>query len=610
MNARRAKRINFETWFFGVFSLIVFFSTVFVGLAAFYIGRYAVLTYNIVGDLGYFVPLVVLGGVFSVGIVSVMLVTIKRRINFVMRRALNEMKKFPFGNQGYQTRQNDKASVFDSLYKSLAEGIRLNGEVLQDINKMVDSHNRGFYEVRLDETKYIGENRRFMESINEMVFMYVDDYIELLNVLKSYSEGDFNVEVRTYQDNWAWANKVIGDIKNNFMRIAQDTTSLAENAKQGKFDMYLDTNGFKGEWLEMLTHLNELVDYINKPLSAVESNMMLMSKGEFMPLDGEYTGKFKALQDSCNTVNAFIDAYVSEISEILTQISKGNLDIVIRNEYVGSFAPIKTALNTIIAELNSTLMEIQVASTHIAEGAEEIANVSMKLSDNAISQSDSAKSLGNFIDLMNDVADRASEKMSTTDKNAEHTKGYVANGSKSIGELSVTMEKVRVSSQKIASIIDVITNIAFQTNLLALNASVESARAGEHGRGFSVVAEEVRNLATRSQESAAETHTIINDDIQNVADGLRITEEVVSIFNDIQRTTTEISQTLSETTEIAKEQMQSVFDVSNDINIITEIVGDISETSLKSAAAAEELASQAQVLRDRVSFFKLNAAIR
>ncbi|MCL1986609.1 MAG: methyl-accepting chemotaxis protein [Firmicutes bacterium] len=598
-------RIMFESWFFVGFSALFFVSFMVVGVAAFYINRYTTLVYQVTSALGYFLPLAILGLIFSFILASVVLFYVKRRINFVMRRALAEMKKFPFGNTDYKTRKNAKASVFDSLYASLFEAVAKNRELFEDINKMVDDHNIGFYDQYIDEGKYEAENKQFVQGINQMVAMYVDDYIELLNTFKSYSEGDFTVGVRTYQENWAWANKIMADLQNNFKYLIEETSILAENAKHGKFDVYANAHDFKGEWADMIKNLNDLMTNINVPLSDVEKNILLMSHGDFTLLEGKYHGKFEVLQVACNVVNNFIYAYVQEISEILEKISKGDLDITIHNDYLGSFAPIKAAINAIVQGLNSTMSELQQASSFVAEGAAEVASVSQKLAAGATTQAKSVDDLNNFIFLMNDIAERAGEKMTLTGNNAQLTQTSVSNASDSVENLTTTMNRLRVSSENISRINAVITNIAFQTNLLALNASVEAARAGEHGRGFSVVAEEVRNLATRSQESASETSTIVVEDLENVEDGLKITDEILSMFSTIENIVKEISQTMQEVTKIAQEQMQSVHNVSENIHAITRVTNDISETSLASSAAAEELSSQSTLLRDKIAFFKL-----
>ena len=167
------------------------------------------------------------------------------------------------------------------------------------------------------------------------------------------------------------------------------------------------------------------------------------------------------------------------------------------------------------------------------------------------------------------------------------------------------MNKVKVSSQDIGKIIDVISNIAFQTNLLALNAAVEAARAGEHGRGFGVVAEEVRNLAGRSQQSTSDTSVIIDEDVKHVEEGLQATSGVVASFETIANNVQEISGHITEIAEISSEQLDSIANVKTGLSEIEGVVSDISSTAEESASASQELHSQADLLREKVAFFKL-----
>ena len=102
-----------------------------------------------------------------------------------------------------------------------------------------------------------------------------------------------------------------------------------------------------------------------------------------------------------------------------------------------------------------------------------------------------------------------------------------------MNRMTQTIGKIKASSDETAKIVGTIDEIAFQTNLLALNAAVEAARAGEAGKGFAVVAEEVRNLAQRSAEAAKTTANLIEESVRNSEDGVKVTQEVGNILNEI-----------------------------------------------------------------------------
>jgi methyl-accepting chemotaxis protein len=168
-----------------------------------------------------------------------------------------------------------------------------------------------------------------------------------------------------------------------------------------------------------------------------------------------------------------------------------------------------------------------------------------------------------------------------------------------------SMESIKASSAQISTIIKVIETIAFQTNLLALNAAVEAARAGEHGKGFSVVAEEVRNLAARSQQSAKETTHQIDESITRVNEGMGMAEGTAVSLETIVADVRQVSGLISQIATLSEEQADSILLINNGISEISSVVQTNSATSEECAAASQELSSQAQMLQQLVSFFKL-----
>jgi methyl-accepting chemotaxis protein len=175
------------------------------------------------------------------------------------------------------------------------------------------------------------------------------------------------------------------------------------------------------------------------------------------------------------------------------------------------------------------------------------------------------------------------------------------------------MNDIKESSKEIAHVIEVINDISDQTNLLALNAAIEAARAGEAGKGFAVVADEVRKLAERSQVAAKEIAGKIKQSLATIEDGDRYANESSEGLVKIQESTRQVSEALGQArtfaqriAEACSEQSNGSSQIMDAIYQLDQITQQNSATSEESAAASEQLSAQALALQDLISKFKLD----
>ena len=172
-------------------------------------------------------------------------------------------------------------------------------------------------------------------------------------------------------------------------------------------------------------------------------------------------------------------------------------------------------------------------------------------------------------------------------------------------QLITATKNIDESSSQIGSIIKTIEDIAFQTNILALNAAVEAARAGEAGQGFSVVSDEVRNLASKSAEAARNTSTLIGRSLHDVQTGTESTNLAISAMQVINECIQSIKALMDEISHASVQQSEMIISVENRIKEVSKVIEENSDAAEESAAISNELSGQAKTLNQLISQFRI-----
>ncbi len=236
----------------------------------------------------------------------------------------------------------------------------------------------------------------------------------------------------------------------------------------------------------------------------------------------------------------------------------------------------------------------------LADAASRFSETSAALSSGSQSQAaaleESSSALEEMASMTRKNADNATEVNHLMGVNAEQ----IRDGEDAMKRMVGAMGDISVSSEKIGNINSTIQNIAFQTNLLALNAAVEAARAGEAGKGFAVVADEVRNLAQRSAAASRDTTTLIEGTVQNVNHGSNIASDIESRFSAIAEATNKIVKMVEEISTATNEQAQGMDQINNSIAQIDRITQENSRNAEESATASVSLNERAESLMTTV----------
>lgn len=267
-------------------------------------------------------------------------------------------------------------------------------------------------------------------------------------------------------------------------------------------------------------------------------------------------------------------------------------------------------LSELVRNNNEILLNISSASEQVAAGSKQVSDSSMVLSQGATEQASSIEQLTASIEEISSQTNLNAQNANQANELAESAKVNAVQGNSQMKEMLNAMEEINNASSSISKIIKVIDEIAFQTNILALNAAVEAARAGQHGKGFAVVAEEVRNLAARSAKAAKETTDMIEGSIKKTEGGTRIAKETAEALNKIVDGIEKVATLVNNIAVASSEQASGIGQINQGVMQVSQVVQANSATSEEGAAASEELSSQAALLKEMVSKFRLKQNVK
>ncbi len=347
---------------------------------------------------------------------------------------------------------------------------------------------------------------------------------------------------------------------------------------------------------------------ITTPIVSCAKRLHALSEGDLKSPVPETRGKdeTRTLSDSTAHLVESFRVMMNEIGSILNSIADGNLTAEsVKEHYPGDFKALQASLATITDKLNQTMSGIAQATSRVSEGSAEVASSGMALSQGSIQQASAVVELSGTLSDMDEDAKKTallSEKTKTTVNNAG---AQLQESRQHINELNEAMELITSTSGEIKKIIDTIDDIAAQTNILALNASVEAARAGEAGKGFAIVANEVRELAHKSDEAAKATMNLIQRSISAVSSGSEAVKEVTVSVTAVATLAGQVTEQMDRMAEAVERQTTSINQVNLAVSQISEVVQSNSAAAEESASTSEELSNQAAVLNQLVEGFTL-----
>lgn len=350
----------------------------------------------------------------------------------------------------------------------------------------------------------------------------------------------------------------------------------------------------------------QIKDIIN-PVDSVTERLVKLAEGDLKtPVEVLNTGNELAiLSNNLNDTIQSLNLYISDITRVLAQLSAGNLDIQTEADFTGDFVSLKESIDTIVGSLNETMTQMNNAADLVADHSDGTSQGAKNLANSTIDQASvleeltaSIAGVSEQVRLTADNAVKANMRSLEAEKNVETC-------NQQMQSMITAMSEIKAGSAKIGDITKSIEDIAEQTNLLSLNAAIEAARAGEAGRGFSVVAEEVRSLAEESAKAAQNTAKLIIKSIETVENGTSIVNETAESLTQVVSSTSEITSIIAEIADAAREQAAAIEQINMGFEQMSDAVTTNSMTAQESAQSSEELATQAQNLKGLIGRFSL-----
>ena len=337
-------------------------------------------------------------------------------------------------------------------------------------------------------------------------------------------------------------------------------------------------------------------------LSHIATQSALIAKGDF-----NVTSMKRKIDDEISLLHTSFRHMITQLQlkvDAIELVASGDLtvhiDMASESDHLGR------ALLSMKDSLHEMISDVSVIVNEVSQGSQQIADASQSLSSGVINQVQSLEEVTMALDKINRQTSENGEQAVNANQLADRSVKDAEAGNIQMNKLVAALQEISESSLQVSKVIKVIDDIAFQINLLALNANVEAARAGKYGKGFSVVADEVRNLAVKSAEAAHETTEIIEQTLKDIKKGNELAQVTSQQFNGIVSQIRTVADVLENISMVSSQQVEGIDAINTQVHDIDRLTHDSSAFTEETAAAAEELAQMAERLRYLVSRFKLN----
>jgi methyl-accepting chemotaxis protein len=526
------------------------------------------------------------------------------------------------------------------LTQDVAREVRIAGDIQSEILSMRTSVEKFIYQNRTEDQL---EAQQHIKKVNELLEkakkeMLSDERTQMLNEIEAtsleYIDKFNKVVIRTKardtnNNNLVSSGKKIeGALYNQVLSSAED---LQETGKGNKNKIFIiSVSAFKG-FMTAKADVNKfLLDYnrvYSERVSATLDQVLKEMEG-IQPLENikyeieDYMDDFEGLvavslkmnaeigktllpmaPRIVDTAGAVTDSGFSEMDKLRLEVenkSNNTTTIISVIEIFTIFLGIAIGFlvaRVIIKPVSNVVEGLTGCSSRVASGSSHILSSSQELAQGAAEQAASIEETSSSLEEMASMTRQNADNSDQADKLMKESNQVVARANDSMAGLTMSMQEISKASEETSKIIKTIDEIAFQTNLLALNAAVEAARAGEQGRGFAVVADEVRNLAMRSADAARNTADLIQSTLGKVKDGTELVTKTNEDFAEVAESVQKGGELVGEISASSREQARGIEQVNSAVSDMDNVVQQNSANAEESAASSQEMNVQAEQMK-------------